>query len=63
MSGKVPDDHWVPDDLMIRDNRQGGMCHTVLGKVPNNCWVLDDSLVLDDPLICDDRQAKRVAQC
>nr|POF00298.1 hypothetical protein CFP56_60091 [Quercus suber] len=52
--GKVPDDCWVPDDSLIRDDRQGIMCHAVSGKVPDNCWVPDDPLVPDNTLIRDD---------
>ena len=58
MSGKVPDDCWVPNDPLICDNCQGEVCHAVLGKVSDDCWVLDDPLVFDGLLICDDRQGR-----
>ena len=32
----------VPDDPLIRDDRPGEPCRTVLGKVPNKRWVPDD---------------------
>ena len=50
--GKVPNDCWEPDNLLIRDKRQDEACRTVSGKV------LDDPLVPDDPLIRDDRQGE-----
>ena len=40
----------VPDNPLIRDNRQGRVCRAVSKKVP------DDPLVPDNPLIHDDYQ-------
>ena len=45
----------VPDELLIRNNCQGGACWAVPRKVLNDNWVPDDLLVLDDLLIRDDR--------
>lgn len=56
MSGKVPDNCWVPNDSLIRKDRQGGACRMMSRKAP------DDRCLADDLLICDDCQSKHVAQ-
>ena len=58
MSGRVPDDPLVYDDLLIRDNRQGGTCRAVSRKVLDHRWVLDDPMVHEDKLICVDYQGE-----
>lgn len=41
-SGKNPNNRWVSDDLLIRDNCQDRVYNTISGKV------LDDSLIRDN---------------
>ena len=39
----------VPNDALIRNDRQGGACRVVSRKVPDEFWVLNDPLVPKDP--------------
>ena len=55
---RIPNDHQVPEDPLVCDNRQGETCHEVSVKVPDDRWVPHDLLVPDDPLIHDDRQGR-----
>ena len=64
MLGKILNDRWVPnnpltpDDPLIHDERQGGVCRAVSGKVLVDHWVPNDALASNDPLISDKHQGK-----
>ena len=54
MLGKVPDNRWVPNDSLIRDDCQDEARHVVSKKVLDDYWVPNDPLVPKDPFIHDD---------